>query len=186
FRVEGREFRHYTPSYYDGPSGICEVLFYLHGLGPGSSWAAELAPGDQMKLMGPGGRTAYQESAPFHVFFGDESALGLCLNLAREADRQGTPFQCLLELAAHHSGWPEELGLSAKVVGKSEESPASPALHWLESLPLSTWTDWQEASFYLAGRVRSIQQLRKYLKAKGIASRQLISAPYWTEGKRGL
>ncbi|MEL7162659.1 MAG: oxidoreductase, partial [Bacteroidota bacterium] len=36
FRVTDNDFRHYTPTYYDRGAGVCEVLFYLHGKGPGS------------------------------------------------------------------------------------------------------------------------------------------------------
>ncbi|MEM6265765.1 MAG: oxidoreductase, partial [Bacteroidota bacterium] len=42
FRINETDFRHYTPSVFDIEKGICEVLFYLHGKGPGSSWAANL------------------------------------------------------------------------------------------------------------------------------------------------
>ncbi|MEM6701005.1 MAG: siderophore-interacting protein, partial [Bacteroidota bacterium] len=59
FRVNDTNFRHYTPSFYDKSKGICEVLFYLHGYGIVSAWAEDLGAGDQMKLMGPGGKMKF-------------------------------------------------------------------------------------------------------------------------------
>ena len=56
FRINEREFRHYTLSGLDRDRGQCEVLFYLHDRGQGSRWAAPLQPGDTVKIIGPGGR----------------------------------------------------------------------------------------------------------------------------------
>ncbi|MEL6843969.1 MAG: siderophore-interacting protein, partial [Bacteroidota bacterium] len=186
FRISDTDFRHYTPALYDQAKGICEVFFYLHGYGPGSAWADRLEAGDQMKLMGPGGRMSYQEANNYHVCFGDESSLGLCLNLQNKAKGQGDSFQCLLELEEKHHTWPELISLQARSLGKSEAFPAQEAIEFLEAWPQQKWQQWQEASFYLSGRAKSIQRIRKTLLAKGVHTKQIITFPYWAEGKKGL
>ncbi|WPB73655.1 hypothetical protein KYC5002_31990 [Archangium violaceum] len=36
-RVSERAFRHYTPAVFEPATGSLEIVFYLHGRGPGSS-----------------------------------------------------------------------------------------------------------------------------------------------------
>jgi NADPH-dependent ferric siderophore reductase len=77
FRVDDRALRHYTPARYDTASGVLDVLFYLHGRGPGSLWAAELQIGQTVLVMGPGNGGMSLQSADWHLFLGDESTLGV-------------------------------------------------------------------------------------------------------------
>ncbi|MEV7908548.1 siderophore-interacting protein, partial [Streptomyces anulatus] len=76
FRVGERDLRHYTPSAFDGREGWIEVLFQLHGGGPGSLWASRLAVGDDVLVLGPGSR-AWLRAGPSHLFAGDGTAVGL-------------------------------------------------------------------------------------------------------------
>ncbi|MEL7535187.1 MAG: siderophore-interacting protein, partial [Bacteroidota bacterium] len=178
FRISDTDFRHYSPSHYDKESGICEVLFYLHGYGPGSVWADRLESGDQMKLMGPGGKMSYQATQKRHFCFGDESSLGLCLNLQNEARTRGNAFKCLLELDEPNLVWPELIELEAERTRKSDEFPAQEAIDFIEKWQHSSWPDWQEARFYLTGRAKSIQRLRKSLLTKGVNRNQILTSPY--------
>ncbi|MEM6801930.1 MAG: siderophore-interacting protein [Bacteroidota bacterium] len=186
FRISDTEFRHYTPSFYDKEKGICEVLFYLHGYGPGSQWAANLKVGDEMKLMGPGGKMSYQYSASRHLFFGDESSLGLCKNMADEAEAKGHSYKCLLEVESDHKRWPELIELDAEILHKSTASPAQDAKTLIMDMQGGEWDAWKNAIYYLSGRAKSIQSLRKALIQKGVGSKQIISFPYWADGKKGL
>ncbi|MEO1451641.1 MAG: siderophore-interacting protein, partial [Bacteroidota bacterium] len=186
FRINDTDFRHYTPAFYDQEEGICEVWFYLHGLGPGSSWVAALQVGDQVNLLGPGGKMHFKTDYPLHIAFGDESALGLCNALYQTASSYQQAFHCLLELAPDHQAWPELVSLPAEVVASSVEQPAAGALAYVKGIEGSDWEPWQSAIYYLAGRAKSIQHLRTALRARGISNRQIISFPYWADGKKGL
>ncbi|MEM0997168.1 MAG: siderophore-interacting protein [Bacteroidota bacterium] len=186
FRINANDFRHYTPSHYDSKAGVCEVLFYLHGKGPGSRWARELRPGNALKLMGPGGKLRFQTEASHHFFFGDESSLGLYAQLKDIANRYETEYLCLLELDAAHTAWPQLLELEADVIGKSVAQPAEAAIDWLKGLDAQVWRNWRGASFYLTGRAASIKHLRKALRARGVGPRQILAQPYWADHKRGL
>ncbi|MEM7370739.1 MAG: siderophore-interacting protein [Bacteroidota bacterium] len=185
FRVSDREFRHYTPSFFDKKQGVCEVLFYLHGLGIGSKWAEDLKVGDETKLMGPGGKMALEPAQDKHVLFGDESSLGLFVNVFHHSNTIG---KCLgvLELDQKHQRWPDVLGLEVPVVKKSKEHPATHAVDWLNTWTADQWALCQHTTFYLTGRAKSIQSIRNTLKNKGIKSKQIQSMPYWADHKKGL
>lgn len=188
-RVSDTEYRHYTPAFFDKKNGICDVLFYLHGKGPGSSWAASLEKGQTIKFRGPGGRLKYNQSAKYHFMFGDETSIGLfqCIKNAVNESRQ--EYLCVLELENEFANWPDFANLSAEVVAKSHDNPAAEAVEILDSVstPDSVfWEVWKDATFYLAGRASSIQVFRRKLKELGISGRQIKTEPYWAEGRSGL
>ena len=182
FRVSERDMRHYTPSRFEPESGQCEVLFFLHGPAVGTEWVKSLQPGQEFKLMGPGGHLAYQPEARRHLIFGDESALGLACALARASAQAGQQVSCLFELEAAHAHWPELLGLPATVVAKSSAEPAAASLAALETLLAEP----ADTAFYLSGRAQSIQRVLRLLKQKGVSRRQIQTEPYWADGKKGL
>ncbi|MEL6639553.1 MAG: siderophore-interacting protein [Bacteroidota bacterium] len=186
FRVGDRDFRHYTPAHYDATAGICEVLFYLHGRGPGSAWAEALRVGDRVKLMGPGGKMKYRDELAQHFVFGDETTLGLLQLFQSHAQQCGQHLEGLLELNARYQAWPVELGLGAMVVGKSTVPAAREAVDqiqkWLNAEPHRK----SETAFYLCGRAQSIQQIQRVLRFCGIDRRRITSHPYWADGKKGL
>ncbi|MEM1137640.1 MAG: siderophore-interacting protein [Bacteroidota bacterium] len=186
FRVSETAFRHYTPSFFDKDKGVCEVIFYLHGLGVGSDWANELQKGDNVKLMGPGGKMSLQKDQRNHFFFGDESSLGMVNFLKNEVEKQGKAYRCILELDVDHQSWPTLFNLKTKVVNPSFVYPAKEAIEALKILNDAEWEQWQQASFYLTGRAKSIQQFRKILKAKGVSSKKIHTEPYWGDNKKGL
>lgn len=187
FRVSDTDFRHYTPSFFDKNTGVCEVIFYLHQQGVGSHWAENLKPGHQTKLMGPGGKISFKNDSTYHYCWGDESSLGLAYCLQQVATRQQKNFKSLLELHLNHQHWTEKLGLHALVVGKSDTNPAQETIEYLNQVNQQTWQrEWQPATFYLTGRAKSIQQFRNTLRQKGVSSQQILIEPYWADHKKGL
>ncbi len=187
FRVTDTGYRHYTPSSYDALNHVCEVIFYLHGQGPGSAWASSLKPGDRTKLMGPGGKMSYQAAFRRHFVFGDETSLGLMICMERAAREHGHDFRALAELGDTRQEWPAVLGSAAiQVATCSPEDPAGPAIRLFITGALVPDDETDDTCFYLTGRARSIQQFRKMLVARGVANRQIKTYPYWAEGKKGL
>ncbi len=184
FRVTDRDYRHYTPSVFDKDRGVCEVIFYLHGQGVGSAWAAELAEGQQFKLIGPGGRLAYRNEFATHLVFGDETSIGLANCIADECKRQHHHFVGLLEFAPEHIPWQIDQNHDMTIVRSSMETPGKRALEILESWERIYSND--NVCVYLTGRAKSIQGLRNYLLKKGVPRKHIQVEPYWAEGKKGL
>jgi len=185
-RVNDTEYRHYTLSAFDTTVGYCEIVFYLHGMGPGSSWAEALRMGDKVKLLGPGGKLHYSESKENHFLFGDETSLGWMKCMEEEAERREEFFFGFAELDEPHQDWASRLGSSVKIVEKSSDNPAQPVIDILKEWEEDFWETAGNTVFYLTGRTKSIQAFRKFLLSKGISSNRIKSEPYWAEGKSGL
>lgn len=180
FRINDTEFRHYTPSYFNSEEGVCEVLFYLHGKGPGSQWVSRLEKGDRTKLLGPGGKIRFDQQAARHLCFGDETSLGLLKCLSDEAAQKNAECRCIAELDPAHQEWPALAGLACLTADKSPQAPAAGAIDSLAAFDLS------DTAFYLTGNAKSIQAVKKYLAEKGVQSKRIQTEPYWAEGKTGL
>ena len=105
FRVTPTDYRHYTPSYFDAEKGVCEIIFYLHNKGVGSHWAGKLQTGDKLKLLGPGGKLAYQPAFGNHFVFGDETSLGLMVCMQEEANKNNHNLFIMAEVDPAHKKW---------------------------------------------------------------------------------
>jgi len=186
FRVTATEFRHYTVSAFDKAQQTCEMLIYLHDRGVGSKWAQNLKTGDKLGLMGPTSRIKYKTDHKAHFIFGDETSVGLMQFMAKEAGRRGHSYHCLAELDESNCRWLEALDIPACVVSKEYEPAARPAVEAIAARPADFWQQWSNAAFYLTGRAKSIQAVRKALVAQGIAMKNIFTEPYWAEGKKGL
>lgn len=181
FRVGERAFRHYTPARYDTAAGELEVIFYPHGRGLGSAWAAGLAPDREALIMGPGDvGTTLRPAGDWHLFLGDETAIG-----ALHALTAALPAGAAI--------------LGAAEVEAGEEGTVAPLLPHLTTLARGTGhgdalADWLAGAAlpagggtaYLIGHARSIQRHRDALLARGVERRRIRCKPYWADGKRGL
>ena len=185
FRVDDMNFRNYTPSYWNSTTGVCEVIFHLHGNGPGSRYIDELKLNDTLTMGLPRGFDMYKNSYNYHFFFGDETAIGLFKSLKQVIDENGQNYIGVLEADKDFCSFETDLGCLLDVVPKSQNK-AENAISFLESINGSLWELWKSGVFYLMGNARSIQNFRKALKEKGVSSKNIITQPYWVEGKIGL
>ena len=82
FRVSDRHLRHYTPSRFDPVTGTFDVIFCTLANGPGSSWAADLRRGQQVRVIGPQSKPPTTHHGRRSVLLGDASTLGLFTSLS--------------------------------------------------------------------------------------------------------
>lgn len=186
FRVDNNHFRHYTLSSFEQHTGLCSIIFYLNGKGPGSRWAAGLQPGDTVRFSSEKGKLCYDDNATHHFFFGDETAVGLFDWFKKTALEKDHEYFGVLELHPRNEIALTHLKLMIESVPPLATQPASNAIHWMEDMDPYCWNTWQKAVFYLAGRVASIQRFQQYLMEHGVSSRQIRTTPYWADGKCGL
>ncbi|WP_162903431.1 siderophore-interacting protein [Taibaiella koreensis] len=186
FRVNDTDYRHYTPAYFNKEEGICDVLFYLHDQGPGSRWAGLLQPGEETKLMGPGGRMRFDRRAGVHILYGDETSLGLFQCIATEAANHKLPYFCIAEMDSSHQHWAQLIPVKATAVVKHAAFKAYNAKNLFQEWLQDYQGPKEEMAFYLSGDARALQEFRKGLLNMGFKSSQVQSDPYWAEGKRGL
>lgn len=186
FRTSDRELRHYTPSAFDREKGIFEIIFHIHGNGPGSKLADHLLPGDRLKISVPGGKKLYDKEKMFHFFFGDETSLSFYNALLNEININNQQIAVIFELNEVNRNIPEDLGYDVMTVIRTPDDPASEAIAILD-IYTATYPDLVKQSvFYLTGNVASVQKFRTVLKKKGISSNNIKLQGYWAEGSVGL
>jgi NADPH-dependent ferric siderophore reductase len=179
FRVSERAFRHYTPSRFDAKTGELEVIFYLHGKGPGSIWAENVSVHQSVGVLGPGGGFRVDPSAKKHLFLGDETCLGLFTAMT-QALPAGSLCVGAVEVEPGAEKWPAAIGLPLDPAPR--RLLHGNALHdWLAVLKM------KPDAVYLAGHAQSIARLRLLLTDTfNIPKRIIHTKPYWADGKKGL
>ena len=70
-----RVMRTYTPRRYDREALELDVDFVLHGAGPASDWASQAAPGQKLRIGGPGRNYVVDAAAQWFLLAGDDTAL---------------------------------------------------------------------------------------------------------------
>ncbi|MBB5620292.1 NADPH-dependent ferric siderophore reductase [Pedobacter cryoconitis] len=184
FRISPNDFRHYTISSFDREAGTFEIIFHIHGNGPGSDLASQLKAGDHLKITVPGGRKLYHKEKERHFFFGDETSLSLYVALMQEMEKTGQSCTGVLELSEQNMEVPALLGFEAMVVLKIADHPAQQAISYLQSIAEQDTV--LNSAFYLTGNVASVQEFRKTLKRMGVSSKNIMFQGYWAEGSAGL
>ncbi|KZS70007.1 NADPH-dependent ferric siderophore reductase [Mycobacterium kansasii] len=166
------------------------VVHGEHGVaGP---WAAAVAPGQQMYLMGPGGAYAPDPAADWHLLAGDESALP-AIAAALEALPAKAVGQAFIEVA----GPDDEIELI---------SPQSVDVHWvyrggradlvsedragdhaplIEAVTTAQWLPGQVQVFIHGEAQAVMHNLRPYIrKERGVEAKWAASiSGYWRRGR---
>jgi NADPH-dependent ferric siderophore reductase len=184
-RVNETNFRNYTPSSWNSEAGVFQVVFHLHGNGPGSSYITNLQVNDSLNIVLPRGFELYKQDYKYHFFFGDETAIGLFESLQHVIEENGQDYIGILELNKDTLNFEIKTNSGLEIVPSSTDKAQS-AISLLEKLPDRVWELWKNGAFYLIGNGRSIQKFRSALKEKGVSLRNIKSQPYWIEGKFGL
>lgn len=81
--------RTYTPMDLDTNMGSACFLFYLHGEGPGSRWAASVKDGDSCHVMRPQDSLDLASVTEPVLFFGDETSFAAAQTLDRRQSSGG-------------------------------------------------------------------------------------------------
>ena len=78
-KLKGTDFlRSYTISELNPQHGWMDIIFFLHGKGLASQWAANTGRGDEILFTGPTKSVVGPEKVPeWALFLGDESTIGL-------------------------------------------------------------------------------------------------------------
>jgi NADPH-dependent ferric siderophore reductase len=184
-RVNETNFRNYTPSYWNSEDGVFQVIFHLHGNGPGSNYISNLHLNDIVTVALPRGFDVYREEHKYHFFFGDETTIGLFESLQSSIEAHGQEYIGILELNKDTLSSRIHTNSGLEVVMSSIDK-AQNAISFLEKLPDRVWELWKNGAFYLMGNGQSIQRFRNALKSKGVNTTNIKTQAYWVEGKLGL
>lgn len=179
-RVARKEMRHYTACTWDFASGSFDVLFFLHGDGPGRSFAEDLRVGDDVRLLGPGSRTNVEGA--HHVVIGDETSLGNARAVVESAPKD-SHVNGVIACSATTESFVHAVGLSLEpLVGGTQGRLTERVIAWLGQTQLQP-----DAVYYLTGNRDLVTAVGKHLlHGMGVGRRSIHLRAHWVAGKRGL
>jgi ferric-chelate reductase (NADPH) len=177
--------RAYTPMRLDADAGSASFLFYLHGKGPGSEWAASARAGNVCQVMRPKDSIDFTSFTQPALFFGDETSLAAAQALhacrgqsavARYVFEVHSPVQAEVVL--------QRFGVTqASLVQKREDgSHLGDVISQMAAQALRM----QSPQWVFTGQARSIQSVRRGLKQTGVPLAGSKVKAYWSPGKTGL
>lgn len=171
--------RTYTVRGYDPVAGELVIDFVYHGdQGLAGPWAANLRPGDEMLVVGPGGGYAPSPLADWHLLVGDESALP-----AIAASLEAMPPDALVRALLLVQNAAEEQPLVTK--GDAE-------IRWLhrdagDDLVRAVRTlDFPPGTMqgFVHGEAGFVREVRRHLLGeRGVSKEQLSISGYWRSGR---
>lgn len=172
--------RTYTPRKVHHPDHGVDIWFVLHGEGPAAAWAARARPGDQLVLVGPGGRLALDLSGHRWFVAADESALAALCTLL-EALPPDAEVEAHIEIETPDAVI-ELRGPTATVVEwhqRGDEVPGDTLVRAAHDAVLDGTTQAWAACESVA-----VRRLRKVLTTEqGLALSAVATRGYWRQGE---
>jgi NADPH-dependent ferric siderophore reductase len=181
----GADERHYSvwKSTVEGTVDLCVVL---HGLGPGSRWAARCAIGDTVEISRSCALPiALDRSVEAHLFFGDETSIASADALIRALPAEAVVLACF-EVASTHYRWPEPEVARPEGIRWVDRAgrPGSALVSWLtrQSFPSAKST-----TAYVTGEAWLCAMVQAHLvRDRGFPARAVRAMPYWKTKSRSV
>ena len=159
--MAGPKLKSYTPTKVNTEEGWMDIIFFLHGNGNASAWAANASIGIEAGFLGPARSMPYLEKEPdWVIFLGDETTIGLAIGLLDSLPKTVKKYGAI-ELAQPDAPSLQKLQLQLTPAIRSQYY--GEALHnWLEgfTIPQGNGVVW------LSGEVSSVRSLKKHLARK--------------------
>ncbi|MFE1208054.1 siderophore-interacting protein [Streptomyces albidoflavus] len=173
--------RTYTVRRWDAAAREITVDFVVHGdSGLAGPWASAAVPGDEIRLLGPGGAYAPGDQADWHLLAGDESALP-----AIAAALEALPADAEVRAYVEISGPEEEQeidgpqGKNVVWLHRGDAPVGSLVTEAVRSLEFPEG----EVLAFVHGEAGFVKELRRHLRMeRGIAREQLSISGYWRLG----
>jgi NADPH-dependent ferric siderophore reductase len=173
--------RTYTPRRFDADALQITVDFVLHGDGPGSSWAAQAAPGQDLLLSGPGRGYVVDPQAPWYAIFVDETALPATETLLEALPRSAS-VTVFAEVAddGERRTLPRSEADVRWLVRTASTPPGAVLEAALETFDLPAG----DGRVYVGCEAHAMRRLRKHLlETRGIDAARLVTRGYWSTGE---
>jgi NADPH-dependent ferric siderophore reductase len=180
----GLTSRTYTPVHWEPTSGSTRLLAYLHGSGPGSTWARTVAPGDTGQVFGPRRSLKLGDVSTPLVVVGDETsfALAAAWNGARpDTPAVATVFEVTDVEPAR--GVLDTIGIpDARLVARRGDDH----MPELTTAVVEALAARPDATLCLTGKAQTIAAIRKALKGTPAGGHPTLVKAYWDENRAGL
>ena len=183
--AEGRLVRRrYSVAAVDEHAGTFTLWVTTEHDGPGATWAVEARPGDEVDLIGPRGKIPLDETADWHLFIGDASALGAFYRMARSIEVPGRAI-FIVEVDepddALTTTFDEGLGVTGIFVdrmGRARDDAAG-LLGGLAAFALPP----DEGHAYIFGEFHVMRVIQSALLDRGLEAGQISLKAFWRAGR---
>ena len=171
--------RRFTIRDWDPDQQLLSIDFVVHGdAGYAGSWAQRAEPGDRLQFDGPSGSYHPSPDVDWHLFVGDESAIGaIGASLQRlGADARALVF-AVVEKRGHEIDLPRADGVAIKWLYREE---AAKSENWVAEVVAAT--DFPEGTFdiFVHGEAEEVRAVRRHLAVdRGIDVSGASISPYW-------
>jgi NADPH-dependent ferric siderophore reductase len=169
--------RTYTPRAWDAQAGELTIDVFVHGEGPASAWAERAQPGDGVAVSRPRARYDAEETAPWLVLAGDESAVP-AIGTILEGGSLPASTAVVIE-----SDGDDDLGLPGGTTPtfiRRTESPLAALAGALADGALPGG----EGRVWVAGEARGIRRIRAHLLSeRGLPASSVVTRGYWRQGE---
>ncbi|AZT97656.1 MAG: SIP domain-containing protein [Brevibacterium aurantiacum] len=173
-------FRTYTARRWDWERGELDVDFVIHGIGPATSWARTVRPGERIQIAGPKSSAGHPDGADWVLVAGDETALPAIGRWLEDDWPEGQRGQVFIEIAedAHRQDLSVPEGVELTWLSRNGAEPGTTTLLY----DAITGADWWEGKVFawVAGETLTLTPIRRWLRnEKGLAKDQVEVTGYW-------
>lgn len=177
--------RTYTVRGLDLAAGELTIDFVHHGdTGLAGPWAAAAAPGDVLRLLGPGGAYAPSPAADWHLLVGDEAAIP-AIAAALERLAPGAPAHVLIQVqeAADRQELPSPGAVTLSWLHREDVPQDRADGQLLDAVSALTFPAGSVHAF-VHGEAGEVKALRRHLLAeRGVPRDALSISGYWRRGR---
>ena len=171
--------RRFTVRWWDETTQHLAIDFVAHGdTGYAGSWAQRARPGDRLQFSGPGGNYRPSPDVDWHLFAGDESALGA---IGASLEQLPADARALVFVVVDAPGHEVELPTSADVdvVWLYRSMAADPEVQLADAIAAASFLP-GEFDCFVHGEAAEVRAVRRHLKAdRGVDVRAQSISPYW-------
>ncbi|MGO3147681.1 MAG: SIP domain-containing protein [Leucobacter sp.] len=171
--------RTYTVRHWNPAAREIDVDFVIHGLGPATTWATTVTPGECVQIAGPKMSAGHPEGADWTLIAGDETALP-AIGRWLEQWPEGAKAQVFIEVAEaqHRQELPEPPGVEITWLTRDGAEAGTTTLLF-DAIRAAQW--WEGTTFaWLAGEALTLTPIRRWLRnERGLDKQQLDVTGYW-------
>ncbi|MFE5857051.1 SIP domain-containing protein [Streptomyces sp. NPDC056500] len=171
--------RTYTVRRWDPVAGELDVDFVKHGVGPASSWAYRVRPGERVQIAGPKSSSLHPEGVDWTLVAGDETALP-AIGRWLEEWPAGARGQVFIEVGRpeHRQDLPVPDGVTLTWLSRDGAAPGTTTLLF-DAIRKAPW--WEGTVLaWVAGESLTLTPIRRWLKnEKSLTREQIDVTGYW-------
>lgn len=171
--------RTYTVRRWDEAAGELDVDFVIHGLGPATTWAKTVRPGERVQIAGPKMSAGHPEGADWVLIAGDETALP-AIGRWLEEWPEGVRAQVFIEVSehSHEQELAQPEGVEITWLSRDGAEAGSTTLLF-DAIRSAEW--WDGTAFaWVAGEALTLTPIRRWLRnERGLEKQHLDVTGYW-------